>query len=143
MTHNQLWSGVLFSGLGVPFLSLGFLALVGTLRLKLKGIRTQGKTVGRECGAAPDTSYPVVEFRDHTGQTHRVPLGVYSGINRKGQIEIVYHRDNPNLARGTTFMHMWFVPIVSIGFGGACIVAALVSFLGIVSGEMEHYHPNP
>jgi hypothetical protein len=143
VTKDQLWSGIVFSGLGAPFLLFGLLALVGTLRLKFKGMRTQGKVVGSERGVDPESSFPVVEFRDHNGQVRRVPLGMHSGSNRKGEIEIVYHRDHPQLARGTTFMHNWFVPIVCIGVGSACLVAAALSFLGLVSGEMEPYHPRP
>jgi len=132
MSRKRLYDGLCLLGVGVPFLSIGFLAAIQMVRLLMAGVRTRAKVVDYVSGADTDmpARYPVVEFRDQEGTVHRVQLGSGVATTKQDETEIVYHPSNPRLARGIGFSHTWLVPLAGIGVGGALVVLGVVALLG-------------
>jgi hypothetical protein len=135
MSRDRLFTGLWALGVGGPFLLIGLLAAIQMVRLMAGGIRTRAKIVAYETSSDGEARYPVVEFRDRGGVVRRVQLAAGVPTGKDGLAEIVYHRGNPNLARGTSFVHTWLVPLVGIALGGGLVLLGVLVLLGLTPEE--------
>lgn len=62
-----------------PLLLIGLLIAWKTIPLRLWGVRTEATVVDTEQSDGEGGSYPIVEFVDRAGATHRVTLPVGGG----------------------------------------------------------------
>ena len=114
---------------GAVFLLFALLLTRKCLILNGCGIRTRAVVVGSiEDG---ESSYPLVEFVDLHEVKHRVRLpvgGINSPLGRN--MEIIYHRDNPSFALGTSFVQFWLFPLACFGVAGFLEIIGLAMSTG-------------
>lgn len=121
---TDLFAGLLFIALGGVFLSLGLWMARGTIRLLRRGVRAKATVVAFARGRGV---YPVVEFVDQSGATHRAKLPVSAGGERIGDVtEIAYEADNPTSLTATTFSQAWLFPCAFIFLGGGGVLTGIL-----------------
>ena len=116
-----------------PFLLIGLLIAWKTSSLRLWGVRTEATVVDTESDG--EGSYPIVEFVDRAGATHRVKLSV-SGEEQPGNtMTVLYNADYPLDAIGTSFGRSWLFHSVCIFLGGGGVWIGFRILFGGIPGE--------
>ena len=99
-----------FIGVCGVFLLLGLFLARKTIYLLHRGVRTEATVVDFE-GDGDGGSYPIVEYVDQSGATHRVKLSVSGRSERRESMtNIVYDADDPTRLNGTMFVETWLFP---------------------------------
>jgi hypothetical protein len=100
-----------------PLLLIGLLLAWKTIPLLLWGVRTDATVVDQETDKEGDT-YPVIEFVDQSGVTHRVTLGVGGGEPVGSTMSVMYHARNPMDVTGTSVIQSWLPLLLFLVLGG-------------------------
>lgn len=106
---------------GLVFLAIFVWMMKRRLNVLLSGGRAQGYVVGHEKRHSDDsTSYhPVFSFVDHQGVQHQITSDTGWSAPRPQigtKIHIRYQKKNPELAFIDSFYHIWFAPLMLVGF---------------------------
>lgn len=118
MPRFVLWIGLIFGIIGLAIIASGVWSWQSRQAIIAAGIRTTGIVTELDYSG---TYYPVVEFRDRSGQPHT--YRARSGSNppsytRGERVEIVYLPGNPEHALIDDFMGRWMLPAFLLCFGG-------------------------
>jgi hypothetical protein len=128
--------GLFCACLGCPFLLVGLLFLLNTVRLTRVGIRVTGRVVGErhESSEEREMLYRIVEFTDESGIMHRHQLFVASGDDPPvGQrIDLVYDPDDPKCVSGTSFSSLWAFPVFLSMAGAVLAVCGVLIVSGVI-----------
>jgi hypothetical protein len=123
-------AGLFVAGVGGVFLFLGVWMARGTARVLRRGVRAKATVVALERGRGV---YPVVEFVDQLGATHRVRLSVSGGGEQVGDVtEVAYEASDPTSVVGTSFTQTWLFPCASLLLGGAGVLSGILFGLGVL-----------
>ncbi len=129
-------AGLFFIGGSGVFLLLGLLIAQKTIVLLRRGIRAEATVVDFELSGDGEGHYPIVEFVDHSGATHRVKLSVGGGSEQRGDTtKIVYDADDPTYLTGTTFGQAWLAPMILIFLGGVGVSMGIAILFGGIPME--------
>jgi hypothetical protein len=128
--------GLFCACLGSPFLLVGLLFLLNTVRLARIGIRVTGRVVGECHGSSEEHEmlYRIVEFTDESGIMHRHQLLVASSDDPPvGQrIDLVYDPDDPKCVSGRSFSSLWAFPVLSSVAGAVLVVCGVLIVSGVI-----------
>jgi len=123
-------AGLFASGVSGVFLLLGLLIAMKSLHLVRRGVRADAIVVDIESDS-DGGSYPVVEFVDQSGASHRVTLSVSGGGERLGtSTTIIYAVDDPTYLIGTSFSQAWVFPVVLVLLGGVGVTLGVGILFG-------------
>jgi hypothetical protein len=119
--------------LGVGFAGWGVFDLWQTRVFVASAERTTGKVVAFEWGLGRrgSVSYPVYEFTNRSGQTHRATSTISgsSDANAVGSgILVLYHPQDPNISRIGEFAYLYTLPLAFAGLGGLAILVSVGAF---------------
>lgn len=124
MPRFVLWVGLVFGIIGLAIMAGGVWSWQSRQAIIDEGVRTTGIVTEldyRSDDEGGGSYYPVVEFRDRSGQPRTYHAN--SGSNppsyvRGERVEIVYLTGNPEHALIDDFMGRWMLPVFLLCFGG-------------------------
>lgn len=135
---NLFW-GLFCAFVSCPFLLIGLLFLLNSVRLTRFGVRVRGRVVGKcdESRAGDDVPYSIVEFTDESGVLHRHRLlGASSDDPPVGQrINLVYDPTDPKCVSGASFSQLWAAPVISCGLGAIGVVCGVLIATGVFPAQ--------
>jgi hypothetical protein len=91
----------------------------------------KGRIVQVDIGHKKDDTVctPIFEYRDASGQDHRVRANISTTDAEFAvgdAVPVLYSPQNPGDGRLNSFMFLWFWTVFGAGFGGLCLINALV-----------------
>ncbi|MEZ6143387.1 MAG: DUF3592 domain-containing protein [Zavarzinella sp.] len=118
----------------------GLVMFINAVRFLKIALSAAGVVVGHELKVdkTPDAdgfkncfSYPIVEYKDHEGNLHRVTLSHgtagYQPFPTGKQVTILYHPTKIAHARIRSFHHIWSFPVMFTAFG---IIGIIIGIFG-------------
>ena len=140
--------GLIFAFIGLIFCVIALLMYIDTLNSLRGTIAAQGRIVScemkRVTNSDKSVSYqcrPTVHFTTTSGEDVDFVSSMSSNTFHEGdEVPVQYHPDHPRNALISSFMGLWFLPLIFGGLGSLfVIIGILLLFFGLLRGGL--YYP--